>query len=453
VQQTVPQTDEPQAARRSAFGLARDAWRSLPIPVGVRGAVTSTFYRFAPPVRRRVEAEVAERAFQSRRAKVLSELVPGPLVLSGFMSDVTGIGRAGRMTLGALKAAGYRPIVHDLRRDPRGEKVRAAKGGVWLAHCNAPEAAYFVMQSGLAEGRYRIGYWAWELPDLPADWAKVAPLFHELWAPSEFVADAIRRGTARWGIPVKVVPHPLPEVTDVVSRRTKFAVPDGAFAFLSMYDVRSTAARKNPMGAIEAFQKAFAPDRWDVVLLVKVVAAHESISCLNDLKRRCAGWDNIQIIEEHLSDADADALIASADVFVSLHRSEGFGLSIAQAMAMGRTALVTDWSGNVDFAQAGVVRISYLLVPVNDPSGRYHMKDQVWAEPDLDVAVKAMVELADTPGRSEALGRTAKAQVGRVLPTAFSLEHLKAHLARSAYLAPAKQKGRGSAPRPSRKRS
>src|SRR5262249_43192734 len=149
-------------------------------------------------------------------------------------------------------------------------------------------------------------------------------------------------------------------------------------------DVHSSATRKNPMGTIGAFQRAFAPDRTDVALLVKIVDADHSAGCVEDLEAAIAGWPNIRLISDMLSDAEADMLIASADAFVSLPRAEGFGLSIAQAMALARPVIVTAWSGNMDFCDRGAALVPFRLVPVDDPTGVYVAPGQVWADPDLD---------------------------------------------------------------------
>src|SRR5207237_966572 len=112
---------------------------------------------------------------------------PGPLVVSGLFGDLSGIARGGRMSLAAFRAAGLDPIVHDWRAEPEGWGARVP-GGVWFAHYNPPEARAILRRSEDPRGCYRVGYWAWELPELPASWAQLARLYHEVWAPSAFVA-------------------------------------------------------------------------------------------------------------------------------------------------------------------------------------------------------------------------------------------------------------------------
>ncbi len=409
--------------RTAPWQALRWAWRALPVSEQARLKVAPYFDRWLPAVAVRIRHGTPKPPawLYPRPAK---EIAAGDFILSGFLADLTGIGRAGRMSLGALEASQVKVIAHDLRR-PAPPEVSGSSGGIWLGHCNPPEAVAFLMQSDLAKDRYRIGYWAWELPELPEDWVPAIALFHELWAPSQFVADAIEKARGEADILIRVVPHPLPEMTAAYRDRSRFGIDEDVFAFLCMYDVRSTAARKNPMGAVKAFQMAFSPDDRGVCLVVKVNSTDPDPDCLDPLHQQIQGWSNIQVIVESLSDADSDNLIASADVFVSLHRSEGFGLSIAQAMTLGRAVIATGWSGNVDFTEGGIISVPYDLTPAADPSGRYNLPGQVWAEPDLSAAGKAMAALASDRDLTTALGRNGYDLVRQKLPRKFEIGHLK----------------------------
>ena len=420
--------------RTAPWQALRWAWRALPVSEQARLRVAPYFDRWLPAVAVRIRHGTPKPpAWLYPRPA--SEISAGDFVLSGFLTDATGIGRAGRMSLGALQASQLTVIAHDLRT-PAPRTVSHSGGGIWLGHCNPPEAVAFLMQSDLAKDRYRIGYWAWELPELPRDWVPAIALFHELWAPSQFVADAIEKSRGEADVLIRVVPHPLPDMTAAQRDRTRFGLDEEVFAFLCMYDVRSTAARKNPMGAVMAFQMAFSPDDQSVCLIVKVNSTDPDPDCLNPLHQQIQGWFNIQLIVESLSDADADTLIASADVFDSLHRSEGFGLSIAQAMTLGRAVIATGWSGNVDFTEGGIISVPYNLTPAEDPSGRYDLPGQVWAEPDLAAAAKAMAALASDPALTAALGRNGYDLVRKKLPRQFEIGHLKPWLEHDANTQP-----------------
>jgi glycosyltransferase involved in cell wall biosynthesis len=403
---------------------ARSAWKRLPLPTGFRAAATSLFYSLSPKARRFVEEEAAGLGRRALLPGPAGAVAPGRLVVSGFLSDVTGIGRAGRMSVEVLARLGLNPEPHDLRTEPGGP-ASPHVGGVWLAHCNAPEAAEYLLNAPKPPEAYRVGYWAWELPELPRHWARTASLFHELWAPSRFVADAIDRAVGGLGleVPVRVAPHPYPDMSRARRRRSIFGLEEGVFVFLCMCDVRSSVSRKNPLAAIHAFQRAFTRARKDVQLVVKVVAADPGDTSLDELKRLTAGWPNIRLLIQNLSDARADDLIASADAFVSLHRSEGFGLSIAQAMAAGRPVVTTGWSGNLDFCGDGALLAPYRLVPVKDASQIYDEGDQVWAEPDIDAAAALMRGLSEDQAGARDLGRRARRTVRERLPDGYDVAH------------------------------
>lgn len=376
-----------------------------------------------------LEADLAPYADLVPRAP--DEIPPGRLIVSGYFSATSGIGRGGRMSLEAFRAAGLQPISHDMQRqhDGWGE---TETGGVWFCHCNALEAADFLVRVDAPRGCYRIGYWAWELPNIPAQWAQAASLFHEIWTPSRFVMEAVRRGLPKTGAPkVRLAPHPLPDVAGVRRARARFGLAKDVFAFLAMYDVHSSATRKNPMGAVRAFQAAFSANRDDVVLLLKVVAAADSTSCLDDLIVATSGWPNIRILSDMLSDEDADRLICSADAFVSLHRSEGFGLSIAQAMAMGRPVIVTAWSGNMDFCTEGAALVDFALTPARDPYGVYAAFEgpgQVWADPNIASAAEAMRRFADDPAMARKLGEAGRSHIEGALTRAYDVGDLTRRL-------------------------
>ena len=363
-----------------------------------------------------------------RRTPPLSAdaIMPGPLVVSGFLSDVTGIGRAGRLTLDAVRQWQPDVVAHDALKDPAGVSLRGLPdGGVWICHCNPPQILELLAAGtdDLWASRFRIGYWAYELPALPRSWHHALAYFHEIWAPSEFVADAIRRAGQGGGPVVKVVPHPLPALHDVAVDRRVLPKPD-AFTFLVMFDARSSFARKNPMGALAAFQRAFRRNDASVSLVIKIVAPESDAKSVSGLRKAIEGWSNIALSTEHLPDRQTLSLIASADCLVSLHRAEGFGLTIAESMALGTPAIVTGWSGNMQFCSEGVMEIPFNLVPAADPSGRYAGTGEKWADPNIGSAAEAMVRI-----RTDAVFRQSLVDRARTLVH----ERLSPHISNGPY--------------------
>ncbi|MGV3489930.1 MAG: glycosyltransferase family 4 protein [Devosia sp.] len=406
------------------LGKLRAIWRRLPIPYAVRARVSPLY------------GIVLNRLTRGRRSKPLAPhlIAPGPVIVSGFLGDVTGIGRAGRLTVEKLSGWGVPLVTHDIRLDPGAESLREhpAVGGVWVCHCNPPQVLETLANGADAvwAGRYRIGYWAYELQPLPSDWQTVIPYFHEIWAPSAFVADAIRSSQYARGVTVRVMPHPLPDFSAATRNPALLGYP-GRFTFLAMFDARSSFARKNPMGTLLAFQQAFTPAHEGVALVLKVVAADAEPASLKALAEQAAGWPNVRIMTEHLSDGEAVQLIASADCLVSLHRSEGFGLTIAEAMTVGTPVIATDWSGNVDFSRGAVMDIPYTLVPTEDISGRYAKTGAAWAEPDIAAAAEAMRRIAADPEFREQLIAMARRQVVERLDVDYSSAPYERFIARS----------------------
>lgn len=366
------------------------------------------------------------------------ELRPGPLVVSGFFNESLGVGRAGRMSADALEAAGHAVIRHDLRpafrHIPDGKAVLpgASAGGVWLIHANAPEALVALMTHPPDQWRhrYRIGYWAWETPQAPAQWARVARWLHEIWTPSAYVRDALLRAFEASGqthLPhVRVMPHPLLGAAPAPDR-TRFGLSANGCEVLSLFDVQSSPARKNPWASLEAWLAAFPAPSPAATLTLKVSAL--DVATEARLKARIGIRSDIRLYTERLSDADMDRFIASFDILLSLHRSEGFGLGLLEAMQAGVCVVATDGSGNDFLDESNGYPVPYRLIPLNDPDGPYSAVPaapaQVWAEPDLDAAATLLRELS-----GDRTLRSAKRDAARTTParlnTAWSPQALNA---------------------------
>ncbi len=362
-----------------------------------------------PMANRAILALAGERADRRR------EFTPGPLVVSGFMRETLGIGRAARLTADALERAGFDVIRHDLRplmtRGHFGSAtLPAPPGGVWLLHCNPDEAAIALASLNRAswQERYRIGYWAYELAKAPKHWITFSRNLHEVWAPSAFAASSLAGAQC----PVSVYPHPSPDCPAELSAAPQRA-SDAPIHFLAFADLRSSATRKNPMGAINAFQMAFPEASDQARLTVKLVRPDADPKAVNALEELASQRPDIVISMEDLSDTEVLGLIARCDVLISLHRSEGFGLAILEAMMLGRAVIATGWSGNLEFMSTlPEALVPYKLIPVNDPSDIYRQNAQ-WADPDLEKAAQLLRRLAkDDAFRSSlaAAGQKAAAQ-------------------------------------------
>jgi len=279
-----------------------------------------------------------------------------------------------------------------------------------VIHVNAPSlpAALLRMPRSLLRGRRVIGFWAWELETVPAVWTRGAPFVHDIWVPSRFTAAALEQlAPGR----VRVVPYPVASCPPVPSglTRTDFGLPDGVVVVLVSFSLASSFERKNPLAAIAAFRAAFGA-RPDRLLLLKVVHADHAPEDLALLRQACAGADNIRFETRILPRADSHALTACADIVLSLHRSEGFGLVPAEAMLLGRPVVATDYSGTRDFVAAPwAVPVPYRLVPAVDPRGVFEAPGAMWAEADVDAAAASLRRLADDPDERVRLGEAGRA--------------------------------------------
>jgi glycosyltransferase involved in cell wall biosynthesis len=258
-------------------------------------------------------------------------------------------------------------------------------------------------------GVRRVAVWYWELEELPREWAGQLGWADEVWAPTRFTADCFRKYVA-----VPVVPM-LPGVELPLFKprpRSHFGLPDDRFTFLFSFDMASVMERKNPLGLIAAFRRAFRSDDR-AHLVIKVSRGEKDPDSLTRL--RSAAGDGVTIIDEVMTREDALALLGCADCYVSLHRSEGLGLGMAESMLLGKPVIATGYSGNIDFMSPDAAHlVEYRRVPIVENLDPYP-KGCHWAEPSVEHAAELMRLVYDRPDEARALGERAKLHAGRVL--------------------------------------
>jgi glycosyltransferase involved in cell wall biosynthesis len=281
-----------------------------------------------------------------------------------------------------------------------------------ILHINAdltPDAVKYLPKDYF-DGRYNIGFWTWELPEFPDEWVSSFGCVDEVWVPSSFVHDAV---FSKSTVPVVRVPYSIKKPAIPYLTREFFQLPGHGFLFLMMYDIHSIEERKNPRGAIQAFRQAFSSTDQDVGLVIKVNNA--SAEELAILRRELVGHKSVHIIDTVMDRYEVDSLISCCDCFVSLHRSEGFGLVIAEAMALGRPVIATNWSGNTDFMKTGnAACVDFELHQLGRDYGPYKAH-QYWAEPNIEHAAWWMQKLAADPATAQQMGARAKQTVERQL--------------------------------------
>ena len=334
--------------------------------------------------------------------------------LIGYIRAEMGLGEGARSDARALQAAelDFGIINYELGNSARmGElswqhKERTdAPFDVTLWHINADHlaAAQHSIPAYLVQESYQIAFWAWELETMPSNWRPSLALVDEIWVPSEFVRKAIASETDK---PVINVPHCVAPQPDVKLDRDYFGLPQEGFLFLAMYDTNSVAERKNPKAALLAYLEAFPTAETKTSLVLKVNnSTADSLFALNTL---VDGRDDIILLTANRNKREIDSLINACDCFVSLHRSEGFGLAPAEAMALGKAVILSDWSGSQEYTDANhCLPIRCELIELDRDYGPYE-QGQRWADPDISRAAHSMQQLVAQPTLATELGGRAK---------------------------------------------
>jgi glycosyltransferase involved in cell wall biosynthesis len=343
----------------------------------------------------------------------------------GFLDDSLGLAQAARLYIDALRAARvpvattaiapdapawrrkaierYGKRAHDELRTPFEPAFNlACLNGDHLVRLARAAGGEVLVQ------RPTIGQWAWETDVLPPDWLPAFHFLEEIWTFSTFVGDNLGRLSP---VPVVVIPMAV-EVPDP-SRVELPIARDDRFTFLFMFDFFSTLRRKNAAGLIEAFARGFAPGEGPRLLL-KTINGRFRPEVEAELRRKVTERPDIELVDAYLEPAQNAALLARADCYVSLHRSEGFGLTLAESMALGTPVIATGYSGNTDFTTP---HNSYLVdwTPTRvGPGCDIYPAEGSWAEPDLDHAAELMRRVWEQPEEARAKADRARSDIRRL---------------------------------------
>ncbi|MBE2215922.1 MAG: glycosyltransferase [Opitutaceae bacterium] len=281
-----------------------------------------------------------------------------------------------------------------------------------VIHVDAPQTRDIDHHHGPAfsRGKHTVGYWAWELPEFPDGWVRYFAHVDEVWAPSRFAREAI---AAKSPVPVFAMPHAIDfRVPPTAGARAALGLPEDRFLFLFVYDLNSYAERKNPRAVIRAYREAFgAQGRRDTGLVIKVHGVAGNERDLAALRAEIADLDGCTLLAETLPRPQVTLLQATCDAFVSLHRSEGFGLNVAECMFLGKPVVSTDWSATAEFVTADngcPVRAS--IIELTENHGPY-TKGQRWADPEIEHAAWHMRRLVEDRALRERLGAAAAATI------------------------------------------
>jgi glycosyltransferase involved in cell wall biosynthesis len=345
----------------------------------------------------------------------------------GFFTADLGIGESARCMARAADAAEIPTALVPLKlncRNRLGDTTYADRlqdsnpFGVNVIHLDPPAARDVDHHHGpgFRSEKYNIGYFAWELPEYPDAWMPSLDFFDEIWCPSDFVRESI---APKAPFPVLTMPHSISferPVDDKETLRARLGVPGKPFLFLCLFDLNSYTARKNPQAVVDAFRLS-GLSAGPAALVIKVQNADANASDYAALVDSVRDLPGTVIIKHTLSRSDVYALEAACDCFVSLHRSEGFGLAVAECMYLGKPVISTDWSATAEYVDAECgLPVRYSLVQLEETHGPY-TKGSTWAEPDVAHAAQLMRDIAWAPAEAARIGAAARRAIeGRFSP-------------------------------------
>jgi glycosyltransferase involved in cell wall biosynthesis len=338
--------------------------------------------------------------------------------VAGFFTAELGVGEAARLLMAGLDARGIPAL------PIQGHLTPPSRQSVEFAYASPDAAAYpmniicingdglsvFAREAGRSffDNRYTIALWWWEVGEPPPEWKQAFEFIDEVWVASQHIHDLVAPIS-----PVPVLKVTMPVLAPTVARRSRadLGLPQNdEFLFLFVHDYHSVAARKNPTGLIEAFKRAFAPDAGPK-LVIKSINAQNALTEHDRVVLAAADRADIILIDAYVSAAEKNAMIAHCDCYVSLHRSEGFGLTLAEAMLLGKPVIATGYGGTMEFTNSdNSYLVNYRPVLVGDGAGVYPA-EALWAEPDVDAAADLMRHVVAHRAEARARGELARAQV------------------------------------------
>ena len=369
---------------------AEDVWYKKVFPAWIRHLIT-----------RPIGKLVIRKTRKPRRYQ--PGLYPDGVNLYGLLRSEIGLNQGAKLYARAMEAGNIPHTLLNLDFMPDlpqndmtydGQLVQENRYAINVVHINPPEYrdACGTFSQKQFDRHYNICVILWELEKLPDAWKLIFKYTNEIWVPSGFIAEAVRKETDK---PETVIPYGMETPYDGSLTRADFGLSDDDFLVLMMFDSNSFVGRKNPGGAIDAFREAYGEKPEHVKLVIKINnPKDEDIAFVEE---HIGGKARYTLITERMAREKLNSLIRLCDVFLSLHRAEGFGLVMAEAMSLGTPAVATGWSANTEFMpEDAACPVDYTLVPV---AGGYQYEDgtMTWAEPDVHHAARYLKRLRDDP--------------------------------------------------------
>ncbi len=386
---------------------------------------------------RKIRSRMIERNFRRLQGDIrpyeAGHYVKGVNLIGNIRLEA-GLGQSCRLVASALAHTGipygiyqYSPSGADNLGDHSWDDKISSKllYDINLIHINPLElgTAYCQIDKHTWDYRYNIAFWLWELEDFPDEWTPYFACLDEIWAPSAFTCEAIKKKTS---LPVKCMPYYLEAKVQEKRTRQDFGLPEDRFLFLMMYDSYSCAERKNPAAVMQAFRQAFDKTNEQTGLVIKMNhATKEEESYIRTIME---GYKNIYLIREILDKNAVNNLIQCADVIVSLHRAEGFGLVLAEAMLLGTPVIATNWSANTEFMnEETACMVDYQFLTLEKELPPFHAGCR-WADPNIHQAAAYMKKLYEDKEFYNDLSIRAKAHIKETLSMERAAGRMKARL-------------------------
>lgn len=340
--------------------------------------------------------------------------------VAGYFSTEIGLGESARLLVGALDASDVHTVPIQGRVIPVARQNSGFEFGtpdqavhpISLLVINGDTIPEFARDVGeeFFRDRYTIAFWWWEVDPYPAEhWNLSLPWVDEIWVGTEFVKGLIEPHV---DVPVVQVRVPVADPPPVTVTRERFGIAEDETVFVYIWNYQSAGERKNPLGLVTAYLDAFGPDEG-ARLVLKCVGAEHRIEEHEEIKVAIAGRPDITLVDRYLDADEKDALVGLADCYVSPHRSEGFGYTLAEAMAYGKPVICTNYGGVTDFANSDTALLVDWVPRVVGPFAPPYPPDGVWADPDLVQLAGHMRWVKTHPEKAAALGAKAAEAIKR----------------------------------------
>ncbi|MET0656611.1 MAG: glycosyltransferase, partial [Steroidobacteraceae bacterium] len=390
---------------------------------GYKSAISESSKKLiSPRLKARLKSLKPGQPASHGRASATDALRHGTLFI-GYAEGALGLGQAFRANLTAAESAGLKFSIYPFQvgietrliepfMPHRYDTSNPYEVNVIEVAADQLPVVFQNLEPRLLKDSYNILCTYWELSKAPEAWRSHLENIHEIWAPNKFIADAFAH---IFDGPIIVMPPAMEKIDGTYPPRSHFGMDEGRFYFMFSFDYYSSPFRKNPLGVLQAFQFAFPRGDENVGLVIKSTGAADHHADIKAVIEAAAAKDSrILILDRNMPRDEILGLIRASDVYVSLHRAEGFGLGMAEAMTFERIVIGTDYSGCTEFLTDKTgYPVPYDLRPLG--SHEYPWSHgQTWAEPDQAAAIEIMRRVAANPSQGKARGKVAREHVLRL---------------------------------------